>query len=89
MNRKSLLVIALIVISIIAIVSIIFNIRLINIINEFPLTAIELDGGTVPSGKQALIDKIKSCTDAESRKKQADFAVQCNILTQDEANSLY
>lgn len=48
-----------------------------------------IPSGHVEDGKTQLIEKIKSVQDAEERKRQVDFALQYNIITQEEANRLY
>lgn len=45
--------------------------------------------GTIVDGKGDLINKIKSVEDVNERKKQIDFSVQQNIITQQEADELY
>ena len=45
--------------------------------------------GTVVDGKKDLIESIKGMNNFEERKNKIDFSVQHNILTQEEANSLY
>lgn len=45
--------------------------------------------GTVVDGHKELIDHLKSIEDGEERKKQVDFSLQQNIITQEEADILY
>ena len=45
--------------------------------------------GTIPNGKGALINHLKSIEDTNERKNQIDFSLQQNIITQEEANELY
>lgn len=45
--------------------------------------------GTITDGKSELINHLKSIEDTNERKKQIDFSVQQNIITQQEANELY
>lgn len=45
--------------------------------------------GTMTDGKSELINHLKSIDDINERKKQIDFSVYQNILTQQEANELY
>ena len=45
--------------------------------------------GTVVDGHKDLINHLKSIEDKEERKKQVDFSLQQNIITQEEADILY
>lgn len=45
--------------------------------------------GKITDGKIEVIEHLKSIEDESERKKQIDFSVEKNIITQDEANSLY
>lgn len=45
--------------------------------------------GTVVDGKSDLINHLKSIENSEERKKQIDYSVQQNIITQEQANELY
>lgn len=45
--------------------------------------------GNIIDGREELIKHLKDVEDAEERKKQIDFSVESNIITQEEANNLY
>lgn len=45
--------------------------------------------GTIVDGKKDLINHLKSIEDVNERKKQVDFSVNSNIISQEEANELY
>jgi len=45
--------------------------------------------GNIIDGREELIEHLKDVEDAEERKKQIDFSVESNIITQEEANNLY
>ena len=45
--------------------------------------------GNIIDGREELIEHLKDVEDAEERKKQIDFSVESNIITQEEANELY
>lgn len=45
--------------------------------------------GTIVDGKKDLINHLKSIDDVNERKKQVDFSVNSNIISQEEANELY
>lgn len=47
------------------------------------------ENGTIIDGKSELVNHLKSIEDANERKKQIDFSVEQNIITQEEANELY
>lgn len=47
------------------------------------------DDGTLSDGHTELIEHLKSVKDKEERKKQIDFSLESNIITQEEANELY
>lgn len=45
--------------------------------------------GKIIDGKVEVIEHLKSIEDKNERKKQIDFSVEQNIITQNEANDLY
>ena len=45
--------------------------------------------GNIIDGREELIEHLKGIEDVEERKKQIDFSVESNIITQEEANNLY
>lgn len=47
------------------------------------------EDGTIIDGKSELVNHLKSIEDSNERKKQIDFSVEQNIITQKEANELY
>lgn len=47
------------------------------------------EDGTIIDGKSELVNHLKSIEDLNERKKQIDFSVEHNIITQEEANELY
>ena len=47
------------------------------------------EDGTIIDGKSELVNHLKAIEDSNERKKQIDFSVEHNIITQEEANELY
>ena len=47
------------------------------------------EDGTIADGHAELIERLKSVEDKDERKRQIDFSLQSNIITQEEANELY
>ncbi len=45
--------------------------------------------GEIVDGHKDLMEHLKNIEDKEERKKQIDFSLQQNIITQEEANELY
>ena len=45
--------------------------------------------GTVVDGHKDLINHLKNIEDSEERKKEIDYSLSQNIITQEEANNLY
>lgn len=45
--------------------------------------------GSITDGHTELIEHLKSVEDPEERKKQVDFSLEHNIITQEEADKLY
>lgn len=80
-NKKALIVIVIIIL----LIAIGFGI----IKARYNANYLYNDQGTISNGKQDLIEHLKNVEDLEERKKQIDFSVSQNILTQEEANDLY
>ena len=70
-------------ISIIAIIAILFGIYKVCSSYLFE------DKNSISDGNVQLIEKLKEIENREERKKQIDFSVKQNIITQEEANELY
>lgn len=83
MKNKKYLIIGLISIIIIAIIFSLYMSK--EKLGTFLFT---LDG-TVTDGHQDLINHLKQIEDKEERKKQIDFSLEQNIISQEEADSLY
>lgn len=83
MKNKKFLIIGLISIIIIAII---FG---INITKEKLGNYLFGMEGTVVDGHTELIEHLKSIEDETERKKQIDFALEQNIISQEEAERLY
>lgn len=47
------------------------------------------DGNILEDGRVELIKKLKSIEDPTNRKEQVDFALESNLITQEQANELY
>ncbi len=45
--------------------------------------------GEIVDGHKDLMEHLKNIEDKEERKKQIDFSLQQNMITQEEANELY
>lgn len=45
--------------------------------------------GTISDGHSDLLEHLREIEDKEERKKQVDFSLQSNMITQEEANELY
>lgn len=78
-NKKILLI----VIGIIILLGIIFGAY--KIYNSYIFN----EDGTLSNGHTELIEHLKGIEDKEERKKQVDFSLESNIITQDEADKLY
>ena len=83
MNSKKIIYISLIIIALV-ILSVILYFSLIQ-----PTLVINHDGSITSTGKNDLIVHLREIKDTESRKNQIDFALEQNLITQEEANSLY
>lgn len=80
MKNKKIIIIAIIIVIVTAIVFGVYKIYDSYLFNE---------DGTVADGHKDLIDHLKSIEDKEERKKQVDFSLEQNIITQKEANEIY
>ena len=47
------------------------------------------EDGTISDGHKDLIEHLKNVENDAERKKQIDFSLEQNIITQEEANELY
>ena len=47
------------------------------------------EDGTISDGHTDLINALKNVENDEERKRQVDFSVESNLITQKEANELY
>ena len=83
MNSKKIIYISLIIIALV-ILSVILYFSLIQ-----PTLIINHDGSITSTGKNDLIVHLREIKDTESRKNQIDFALEQNLITQEEANTLY
>jgi len=81
-NKKILMLIAVIVLLVCAVVFGIYKATH----NENYLYDTD---GNITDGRVELIEHLRDIEDAEERKKQIDFSVESNIITQEEANELY
>lgn len=86
MSKKKMIVI-LSIVALLVIIGIIVYFTMIKP-NHQP-TLVDKNGSTISTGKQDLIQHLKETENAESRKDQIDFAVEQNLMTQEEANELY
>lgn len=80
MKNKKILIIGVIIIIICATVFGIFKVRDSYMFNE---------DGTISDAHVELVEHLKSIEDKEERKKQVDFSLEYNLITQKEANELY
>ena len=78
-NKKLFIIIALIIV-VLAIILGALKFRGLFLFNE---------DGTIADGHAELIERLKSVEDKDERKRQIDFSLQSNIITQEEANDLY
>ena len=83
MKNKKFLIICIIIIIIIAIVV------GINMTKAKVGEVLFNKDGTVVNGHEDLINHLRNIEDETERRKQIDFSVQKNIITQNEANELY
>lgn len=80
MKNKKLLIIIVSVIILLAIILGGYKVYTSSLFNE---------DGKISDGHAQLIEHLKSIEDKEERKKQIDFSIQSNIITQQEADLLY
>lgn len=80
MKNKKLLIIIVSVILLLAIILGVYKVYTSVLFNE---------DGKISDGHSQLIEHLKSIEDKEERKKQIDFSIQSNIITQQEADLLY
>lgn len=80
MKNKKVLIIGIVIIIICAIIFGTYKVRDSYMFNE---------DGTISDAHGELIEHLKSIEDKEERKKQVDFSLEYNIITQEEANELY
>lgn len=81
-NKKILILIAVIVLLVCAVV---FGIYKATHNENYMYDS----NGNIVDGREELIEHLKDIEDDEERKKQIDFSVESNIITQEEANELY
>jgi len=81
-NKKAIIIVILVILVVVAIGFGIYNATH----NE---NYMYNEDGTITDGKSELINHLKSIEDSDERKKQIDFSVEHNIITQEEANELY
>ncbi len=80
MKNKKLLILALIVVIILALGFGVYHMYTSYLFSE---------DGTIVDGHKDLIEHLKGIEDKEERKKQIDFSLESNIITQEEADQLY
>lgn len=80
MKNKKALIILLIVLILLAVILGGYKIATSYLFNE---------DGTISDGHADLIEHLKSVEDTEERKRQIDFSLEQNIITQEEAANLY
>lgn len=83
MKNKKILIIAIIIIVLCAI-----GFGVYKVATSY-LFRVENGKITIEDGKKDLINHLKGIEDREERKKQIDFSVEHNIITQKEAEELY
>ncbi len=80
MKNKKLVIIIIICTIILAILFATFKIYSSYMFNN---------NGTLSDAHSKLVEHLQSVEDKEERKKQIDFSVEQNMITQEEANTLY
>lgn len=80
MDNKKKIIIAVIIVVLIALV-----LGGYKIATSYLFTS----NGKITDGKVEVIEHLKSIEDTSERKKQIDYSVEQNIITQEEANKLY
>ncbi len=79
-SKKTVIIIAIICLVILAILLATFEVYNSYIFNN---------DGTLSDAHTQVIEHLKNVKNKEERKKQIDFSVESNIITQEEANELY
>lgn len=80
MKNKKILIIVLIVLILLAVIFGGYKIATSYLFNE---------DGTISDDHADLIEHLKSVEDVEERKRQIDFSLEHNMITQKEATELY
>lgn len=80
MKNKRILIIAICIIIICAIGYGVYGVYKSYLFNE---------NGTISDGHADLINALKKVENNEERKKQIDFSLEYNLITEKEANELY
>lgn len=82
MNSKKFIMVLLIIIALVIFSTILyFSLAKPTLVNN--------DGSITSTGKDDLMAHLREVENIESRKNQIDFALESNLITQEEANSLY
>lgn len=80
MKNKKLLIISVIVIILVAIIFGVYKIYSLYLFNQ---------DGIITDGHQELIEHLKNIENKDERKNQINFSVEYNLISQEEANTLY
>lgn len=80
MKNKKLLIISVIVIILVAIIFGTYKIYSSYLFNQ---------DGIITDEHQELIEHLKNIENKDERKNQIDFSVEYNLISQEEANTLY
>lgn len=80
MKNKMILIIVIAIIVICSIILGVYKIYSSYLFNE---------DGTIVDGKAELIEHIKSIQDSDERAKQVNFILEKNLITTEEAKTLY
>lgn len=80
MKNKKILIVTIVIIVLCAIVFGVYKVYTSYLFNE---------DGTVSDGHSDLINALKNVEDDEERKRQVDFSLESNLITEKEANELY
>ena len=80
MKNKKILITFIVILIIVAVLFGIYKVYSSHLFDE---------NNSIPNGKLELIEHLKSIEDSEERKKQIDFCLEYNSITQEEANELY
>ena len=79
MNKKKKIIIAILIIILIAIIFGVYKIATSYLFSS---------NGKITDGKAEVIEHLKSIEDENERKKQIDYSIEKNIITQEEADNL-